>query len=211
MRGWSSSQNAHLNDGVAASSQPRPVRTPTRPRVGLHNRDSPRRKKDPSILPGPSTVPKGADGALPGFINSFAATPSRRSLRKGKQLTSRAAPAPVAETPARSWRGGSREPPSPPSSPTPVFVNEAQPASVLPVAKDERMSSSEFEAGAMDVDAANTRVPRASPIPAAGEPSLDASLTEDMAIDPVVWREEVSEQRSHRARRADNDRNSFPE
>jgi hypothetical protein len=182
MRNWASGPGPQ--EGTITSSQARHLRTPTRPRVGLHNRDSPRRRKDANTLPGPSNAPKALNGALPGFQNSFA-SPSHGSSRRGKRTITRAPPGLDTPTPARSRRGGSGEPPSPPSSPT--YGDDIRTAAVFPLMDDQKMSSPGLD---MDMDAIGDQELMAPP-PLPQLPD-QPGLVEEVSVDPIVWRDEVT-------------------
>jgi hypothetical protein len=143
IRAWSSAKPP-LPAGARTPSRRSAPGTPSR-------RNSPRKAKGTSMLPpapGPPRVPKSTDGALPGFVNAFAATPVRspEALRRGAKGKGRAMAAPIAGSsqPRFGWapedddgpleqpdfvhgsagvRGApfakrDSPPPSPPSSPT---------------------------------------------------------------------------------------------
>jgi hypothetical protein len=138
MRGWAQGYGSQSGIGGPASSQPdvgastllpRGARTPSRPRVGLQHRESPRRAREASTLRRAADAPTPArhgDDSLLGFQNAFAPFSGRRAEKRGRNVGAQAQPPlpPVAdawapEYEARTPRRTPGEPPSPPSSPTP--------------------------------------------------------------------------------------------
>jgi hypothetical protein len=197
MRGWNDVKAGpnRVPEDNPSSSQPRHMRTPTRPRVGLQNRDSPRRRRDANTLPGPAAVPKGVDGALPGFVNAFNPSPTRRSSRKGKQAEMKQpAPLPALDM-TSSWNRSANKPsrtnrheraPSPPSSPTPAAIGQGE-VSLVPDAQDERMSSPELGVDAMDLDPDGDLTPAAFN----GNAEELSTLVQELHLEPASWKDEV--------------------
>lgn len=188
MQAW----NLHQDTTTARlATQTRRLQTPTRPRSGLHNRESPRRRSGASTLLGAKLPIKGEDGALPGFHNAFNPSPTRASSRRAKQVEFKQ-PDPIPslgavagwndqmETPARA-RGPNGKPRSPPSSPTPA-VN------TISKGRHSRMGSPELDEEPMDFDDAldGNVFGQVNPLDEPdGEP-------EEGHIDPPIWKTRVS-------------------
>jgi hypothetical protein len=188
MQAWNLHQDT---TNARPATQSRRLQTPTRPRIGLHNRESPRRRSGASTLLGARVLPKGEDGALPGFHNAFNPSPTRASSRKAKQVEFKQ-PDPIPslgavagwneqmETPARAW-GQNGKPRSPPSSPTPA-------ANTMSKGRQSRMGSPELDEEPMDFDdALDGDVFRQ--VNAADEPDGEP---EEGHIDPPLWKIRVS-------------------
>jgi hypothetical protein len=154
MRGWAAPR-AGAGAGAPASSQApgssqaaalarAGMRTPTRPRVGLQHRESPRRARAQGtstlVRPAGAGTPRRRDEPALGFTNAFVPSPARRAEKRARAAPPTPVPVPPLfapvdppaqapqtsqgdgyawETAGRTPRRTPGEPPSPPSSPTP--------------------------------------------------------------------------------------------